>query len=335
MKPRSSADGGTRGMAQLSVIPGSATAWTGRGQGVAAAGMGEAAPASGPLYLIPGDAGHLQREGLVGPRGSLRARSQSDQRRPSSPVPAPQQVPAQVGSRRREAARRPGSQCRPAPRGGALCRPRPLRAHWLFPVTSRSAIKKAARRSRRWKARGGGRPGSGRRLGRWATGASAMFYSGLLTEGGRKETDMREAASLRQQRRMKQAVQFIHKDSADLLPLDGLKKLGSSKDTVSPPRPRSPRGPRARPVSFARRGLPGPPWPLSLSHRPGPRRPLSCGCRPSDSAPSTTPGFRFARTPSGLLELALPPAQHPPLGSLLPRLPPSGPFLPRIRGTDA
>uniref|UniRef100_G1SJ52 Nuclear receptor interacting protein 3 n=1 Tax=Oryctolagus cuniculus TaxID=9986 RepID=G1SJ52_RABIT len=61
-----------------------------------------------------------------------------------------------------------------------------------------------------------------------------MFYSGLLTEGGRKETDMREAAPLRQQRRMKQAVQFIHKDSADLLPLDGLKKLGSSKDTVSP-----------------------------------------------------------------------------------------------------
>ncbi|XP_001504960.3 nuclear receptor-interacting protein 3 [Equus przewalskii] len=52
-----------------------------------------------------------------------------------------------------------------------------------------------------------------------------MFYSGLLTEGSRKETDMR------QQRRMKQAVQFIHKDSADLLPLDGLKKLGSSKDT--------------------------------------------------------------------------------------------------------
>uniref|UniRef100_A0A8C5P126 Nuclear receptor interacting protein 3 n=1 Tax=Jaculus jaculus TaxID=51337 RepID=A0A8C5P126_JACJA len=58
-----------------------------------------------------------------------------------------------------------------------------------------------------------------------------MFYSGLLTEGGRKETELREAASLRQQRRMKQAVQFIHKDSADLLPLDGLKKLGSSKDT--------------------------------------------------------------------------------------------------------
>ncbi|XP_025704416.1 nuclear receptor-interacting protein 3 isoform X3 [Callorhinus ursinus] len=62
---------------------------------------------------------------------------------------------------------------------------------------------------------------------------SATAWPGLLSEGGRKETDMREAASLRQQRRMKQAVQFIHKDSADLLPLDGLKKLGSSKDTCA------------------------------------------------------------------------------------------------------
>lgn len=59
-----------------------------------------------------------------------------------------------------------------------------------------------------------------------------MFYSGILTEPSRKEVEIREAASLRQQRRMKQAVQFIHKDSADLLPLDGLKKLGTSKDTV-------------------------------------------------------------------------------------------------------
>ncbi|NXG34416.1 NRIP3 protein, partial [Dromaius novaehollandiae] len=58
-----------------------------------------------------------------------------------------------------------------------------------------------------------------------------MFYSGILTEPSRKEVELREAASLRQQRRMKQAVQFIHKDSADLLPLDGLKKLGTSKDT--------------------------------------------------------------------------------------------------------
>ncbi|RLV97227.1 hypothetical protein DV515_00011887 [Chloebia gouldiae] len=58
-----------------------------------------------------------------------------------------------------------------------------------------------------------------------------MFYSGILTEPSRKEAEIREVASLRQQRRMKQAVQFIHKDSADLLPLDGLKKLGTSKDT--------------------------------------------------------------------------------------------------------
>ncbi|XP_068116302.1 nuclear receptor-interacting protein 3 isoform X2 [Hyperolius riggenbachi] len=60
-----------------------------------------------------------------------------------------------------------------------------------------------------------------------------MFYSGILTDGsgGRKDADLREAASLRQQRRIKQSVQFIHKDSADLLPLDGLKKLGTSKDT--------------------------------------------------------------------------------------------------------
>ncbi|NXB71861.1 NRIP3 protein, partial [Donacobius atricapilla] len=58
-----------------------------------------------------------------------------------------------------------------------------------------------------------------------------MFYSGILTEPSRKQVEIREAASLRQQRRMKQAIQFIHKDSADLLPLDGLKKLGTSKDT--------------------------------------------------------------------------------------------------------
>ncbi|XP_078538861.1 nuclear receptor-interacting protein 3 [Lissotriton helveticus] len=58
-----------------------------------------------------------------------------------------------------------------------------------------------------------------------------MFYSGMLTDSGRKEAEIREAAALRQQRRMKQSVQFMHKDSADLLPLDGLKKLGTSKDT--------------------------------------------------------------------------------------------------------
>uniref|UniRef100_A0A3B1IJF1 Nuclear receptor interacting protein 3 n=1 Tax=Astyanax mexicanus TaxID=7994 RepID=A0A3B1IJF1_ASTMX len=42
--------------------------------------------------------------------------------------------------------------------------------------------------------------------------------------------ELREAAALRQQRRIKQAIQFLHKDSADLLPLDGLKKLGTSKE---------------------------------------------------------------------------------------------------------
>ncbi|XP_007885755.2 nuclear receptor-interacting protein 3 isoform X1 [Callorhinchus milii] len=58
-----------------------------------------------------------------------------------------------------------------------------------------------------------------------------MFYSDILTGSRRQQMDIRDAASLRQQRRMKQTVQFIHKDSADLLPLDGLKKLGTSKET--------------------------------------------------------------------------------------------------------
>ncbi|XP_044129169.1 nuclear receptor-interacting protein 3 isoform X1 [Bufo gargarizans] len=61
-----------------------------------------------------------------------------------------------------------------------------------------------------------------------------MFYSGILTDSSRKDGDLREAASLRQQRRTKQSLQFIHKDSADLLPLDGLKRLGTSKDTNPP-----------------------------------------------------------------------------------------------------
>ncbi|KAM8938743.1 nuclear receptor-interacting protein 3 [Pelodytes ibericus] len=58
-----------------------------------------------------------------------------------------------------------------------------------------------------------------------------MFFSGIVTDGSRKEADLRESPSHHQQRRMKQSVQFIHKDSADLLPLDGLKRLGTSKDT--------------------------------------------------------------------------------------------------------
>ncbi|XP_063074033.1 nuclear receptor-interacting protein 2 [Engraulis encrasicolus] len=46
----------------------------------------------------------------------------------------------------------------------------------------------------------------------------------------KRELDMRDKAILHQQRRLKQATQFTHKDSADLLPLDGLKRLGTSKD---------------------------------------------------------------------------------------------------------
>uniref|UniRef100_UPI00398E4B83 nuclear receptor-interacting protein 2 n=1 Tax=Pristiophorus japonicus TaxID=55135 RepID=UPI00398E4B83 len=46
----------------------------------------------------------------------------------------------------------------------------------------------------------------------------------------KKEMEIRGKALLHQQRRLKQATQFIHKDSADLLPLDGLKRMGTSKD---------------------------------------------------------------------------------------------------------
>ncbi|XP_063786697.1 nuclear receptor-interacting protein 2 [Pseudophryne corroboree] len=46
----------------------------------------------------------------------------------------------------------------------------------------------------------------------------------------RKEQDLRSTAILHQQRRLKQATQFVHKDSADLLPLDQLRRLGTSKD---------------------------------------------------------------------------------------------------------
>ncbi|KAG7333290.1 hypothetical protein KOW79_003425 [Hemibagrus wyckioides] len=42
--------------------------------------------------------------------------------------------------------------------------------------------------------------------------------------------DISKAAALRRQRNIKQSIQFLHKDSADLLPLDGLKKLGTSKE---------------------------------------------------------------------------------------------------------
>lgn len=155
----------------------------------------------------------------------------------------------------------------------------------------------ALSRSSRLRVLGTGRPG------RRAAGSSAMFYSGLLTEGGRKETDMREAASLRQQRRMKQAVQFIHKDSADLLPLDGLKKLGSSKDTVSSPSPATPAsGLRAAAVAQAlgaaftesparpvtARSLAGARQRSPLSHIPGD---LVAACSPSAYPSAGSPAF--------------------------------------------
>lgn len=54
-----------------------------------------------------------------------------------------------------------------------------------------------------------------------------------MSESKKGELAIRDKAILHQQRRLKQATQFTHKDSADLLPLDGLKRLGTSKDLVS------------------------------------------------------------------------------------------------------
>ncbi|XP_029290119.1 nuclear receptor-interacting protein 3-like [Cottoperca gobio] len=54
------------------------------------------------------------------------------------------------------------------------------------------------------------------------------MFTGMRVES-RGDSGLLDAAALRQQRRLKQAIQFLHQDSADLLPLDGLKKLGTSK----------------------------------------------------------------------------------------------------------
>ncbi|XP_068452671.1 nuclear receptor-interacting protein 3-like [Clinocottus analis] len=54
------------------------------------------------------------------------------------------------------------------------------------------------------------------------------MFTGMRAEN-RGDPGVQDAAALRQQRRLKQAIQFLHRDSADLLPLDGLKKLGTSK----------------------------------------------------------------------------------------------------------
>lgn len=56
---------------------------------------------------------------------------------------------------------------------------------------------------------------------------------GTMSESKKREVELRDKAIMHQQRRLKQATQFTHKDSADLLPLDGLKRLGTSKDLVS------------------------------------------------------------------------------------------------------
>ncbi|KAM6215398.1 nuclear receptor-interacting protein 2 [Rhynchocyon petersi] len=53
---------------------------------------------------------------------------------------------------------------------------------------------------------------------------------GRDTPGRGQEAELRDRAHLSQERRLKQATQFLHKDSADLLPLDSLKRLGTSKD---------------------------------------------------------------------------------------------------------
>ncbi|KAK1906768.1 Nuclear receptor-interacting protein 2 [Dissostichus eleginoides] len=53
-----------------------------------------------------------------------------------------------------------------------------------------------------------------------------------MSEAKKGELAIRDKAILHQQRRLKQATQFSHKDSADLLPLDGLKRLGTTKDLL-------------------------------------------------------------------------------------------------------
>nr|XP_044995591.1 nuclear receptor-interacting protein 2 isoform X1 [Jaculus jaculus] len=62
-----------------------------------------------------------------------------------------------------------------------------------------------------------------------STGQEARRHEGDTRRRG-QEASLQDRAHLSQQRRLKQATQFLHKDSADLLPLDSLKRLGTSKD---------------------------------------------------------------------------------------------------------
>lgn len=64
---------------------------------------------------------------------------------------------------------------------------------------------------------------------------------------GQEAAVLRDRAHLSQRRRLRQATQFAHKDSADLLPLDSLKRLGTSKDLVRQPSLPTPRSPLATP----------------------------------------------------------------------------------------
>ncbi|XP_039988238.1 nuclear receptor-interacting protein 3-like [Xiphias gladius] len=54
------------------------------------------------------------------------------------------------------------------------------------------------------------------------------MFAGIRTED-REDPGVLDAAAVRHQRRLKQAVRFLHQESADLLPLGGLKKLGTCK----------------------------------------------------------------------------------------------------------
>ncbi|XP_011366148.2 LOW QUALITY PROTEIN: nuclear receptor-interacting protein 2 [Pteropus vampyrus] len=65
--------------------------------------------------------------------------------------------------------------------------------------------------------------------GAMSTRQEARSEGGDSKKGG-QEAELRDRAHLSQRRRLKQATQFLHKDSADLLPLDSLKRLGTSKD---------------------------------------------------------------------------------------------------------
>lgn len=325
-------------MAQLSVIPGSATTWTGeRNPGTAAAGVGEDALALGPTPPPgSGDAEHPPQEGggwVKWPRWTLRASGESRQRHYSRPALPPRQGDTQMltdaGSRARA-------------RGAALAPP--PAAHWLLSVTSRSAIKIAARGSRgaegtRGRGRSRSREQGGRTLGR-----------GLLSDvllraphRGRPQGDGHAGGGVAAAAAPDEAGCAVHPQ--------GLRR------PAAPGRPQEaglvqghgePRG-HAR-LGIPARGGPSPsccacsPWarplPLSLSHRPGPFVSLLiCFRFLSIQQPSASVSLRiFYRSFSSLRPtgLCLLPSYLLALEwKRLPRLlAPRSPFLPIIRSTE-